>query len=209
MHGRAIVDNMCEFQRSYSRADCTFLCKIRESNAEVPFNKETEKARLPTNSCLYNSKRPSLVSCILTAPECRSGHHDSGTITAWSRQSVCSLSSSRVSGLLKVIRQVGRSVSLHEISHCVLLLLCPCFAHCCHDPFIVRSTQTSPPFLVFTQLAHPSRCSRSTLTTVCFCFCFSAGVSDSAASAPDPSPAVYERRLCRSVQTSRLPRLTV
>ena len=31
--------------------------------------------------------------------------------------------------------------------------------------------QTCPPFLGFTQFAHPSRCSRS-LTTVCSCFCF-------------------------------------
>ena len=29
---------------------------------------------------------------------------------------------------LKVVRQVVRSVSLHEISHCLLLLLCSCFA---------------------------------------------------------------------------------
>ena len=41
--------------------------------------------------------------------------------------------------------------------------------NCCHYPFIVRSAQTRPPFTGFTQLAHPSRCSRSTLTTVCFC----------------------------------------
>ena len=33
----------------------------------------------------------------------------------------------------------------------------------------MRSAQTCPPFTGFTQLAHPSRCSRSTLTTVCFC----------------------------------------
>ena len=62
-----------------------------------------------------------------------------------------------------------------------------CFAscHCCHDPFIVRSAQTRPPFTGFTQLAHPSRCSRSTLTTVCFC----ARVSRSTAPSPDPSSA--------------------
>ena len=48
-----------------------------------------------------------------------------------------------------------------------LLLLCKCY--CCHDPFIVRSAQTCPPSTGFTQLTHPSRCSRSTLTTVCFC----------------------------------------
>ena len=47
----------------------------------------------------------------------------------------------------------------------------PCFAscNCCHDPSIVRSAQICPPFTGFIQLAHPSRCSRSTLTTVSFC----------------------------------------
>ena len=62
-----------------------------------------------------------------------------------------------------------------------------CFAscHCCHDPFIAKSAQTRPPFTGFTQLAHPSQCSRSTLTTVCFC----ARVSGSAAPSPDPSSA--------------------
>ena len=38
--------------------------------------------------------------------------------------------------------------------------------------------QTCPPSFGFTQFVHPSRCSRSLLTTVCFCFC--AGVSESA-----------------------------
>ena len=58
-----------------------------------------------------------------------------------------------------------RAASCHCVSPC------PCFAscNCCHDPFIVRSAQTCPPFAGFTQLAHLSRCSRSTLTTVCFC----------------------------------------
>ena len=44
-----------------------------------------------------------------------------------------------------------------------------CHCHCCHDPFIVRSAQNCPPITDFNQLVHPSRCSRSTLTTVCFC----------------------------------------
>ena len=43
-------------------------------NAEVPFNTETKKARLPTDSCLNNSMRPNLVNCISTNPECRSDH---------------------------------------------------------------------------------------------------------------------------------------
>ena len=51
--------------------------------------KETEKARLPTDSRLHNSMRPSLVNGILTIPECRSDHHGSCTITAWSCLSLC------------------------------------------------------------------------------------------------------------------------
>ena len=65
------------------------------------------------------------------------------------------------------------SVSVHNFFvasfHC--FEPCPCFAscNCCHDLFIVRSAQTCSPFTGFTQLAHRSRCSRSTLTTFCFC----------------------------------------
>ena len=97
-------------------------------------------------------------------------------------KSVCSISvilagHRALDWALKVVRQVVRSVSLREVLFCLLLLLCslllqcPCFAHCCHDPIIVRP-QSCPPFLGFTQFVHPSRCSRSSLTTVCFCFCF-------------------------------------
>ena len=52
--------------------------------------------------------------------------------------------------------------------HCTFCLCCSS-CNCCHDPFIVRSTRTCPPFTGFTQFARPSRCSRSTLTTVCVC----------------------------------------
>ena len=83
---------------------------------------------------------------------------------------ICSLSS-RVHGS-KVPAKFGVS-QCSKIPRCILSLrcTCPCFASCdCrHDSFIVRSAQTRPPFTGFTQLAHPSRCSRSTLTTVCFC----------------------------------------
>ena len=62
---------------------------------------------------------------------------------------------------------------VHKFSRCIChcIASCPCFApcNCCHDPFLVRNAQTCPPFIGFTQLSHPSRCSRSTLTTVCFC----------------------------------------
>ena len=58
-----------------------------------------------------------------------------------------------------------------RVAFCHCFAPCPCSASCtcCHDPFVVRSAQTCPPFTGFTLLAHPSRCSRSTLTTVCFC----------------------------------------
>ena len=74
---------------------------------------------------------------------------------------------------------MGRSVSVHKISRCILPLLCShCCAscNCCHDPLIVKSAQTRPPFTGFSQLAHPSRCSRSTLTAVCFCASVSPGL---------------------------------
>ena len=53
---------------------------------------------------------------------------------------------------------------------CICFAPCHCFAscNCCHDPFILRSAQTCPPFTDFTKLALPSRCSRSKLTAVCF-----------------------------------------
>ena len=65
-------------------------------------------------------------------------------------------SSSRVIGLLiglsKVVRQVVRSISLHEVSYCLvllrcsLLLHCPCFAHCRHDSIIVRTASNFSTF---------------------------------------------------------------
>ena len=69
---------------------------------------------------------------------------------------------------------------------------CHCFASCicCHDPFIVRNARTRPLFTGFTQLAHPSRCSRSTLTTVCLCVHIG-----SAAPSPDPSSSARHLHL--------------
>ena len=79
------------------------------------------------------------------------------------------------SGALKVIASFGASqftnfrVACAIALHLALPLICNCY--CCHDPFIVRNAQTCPPSTGFTQLSHPSRCSRSTLTTVLF-LCF-------------------------------------
>ena len=85
------------------------------------------------------------------------------------RKQASALSSLRIY-VLKVTDNFG--VGLFKISRCILPLRCnlplSCFLHFCHDPSIVRSAQTCPPFDGFTQFVHPSRCSRSTLTTVCF-----------------------------------------
>ena len=132
-----------------------FRCKIRESNAEVTLDTKTQQARLPADSGPYNPTCPSLVNCILTIPECRSDHHGSCTCTAWSRQR----------SAISLWRQ-----SVHKISYCLLLLLCSCFAHSCHDPFIVRSASNLSTVPWFHSICAPSRCSRSP-TTVCFCFC--------------------------------------
>ena len=113
----------------------------------------------------------------MTNPECRSNHrwlvysHSLVLVPPVSALSVIAASWAP----LKSSRQVRRQSVFRNF----LVAYCQCFAscHCCHDPFIVRSAQTRPPFTGFTQLAHPSRCSRSTLTTVCFC----ARVSGSAA----------------------------
>ena len=79
---------------------------------------------------------------------------------------ICSLCHHAFVGTLKVLGKfdVSQFTKFRAAS-------CHCFAscHCCHDPFIVRSAQTRPPFTGFTQRAHPSRCSRPTLTFRLFC----------------------------------------
>ena len=69
-----------------------------------------------------------------------------------------------------------------------LLLLCFCFAPCCHDPSIVRSASNLSTVPWCHSVCASVSMFTSTLTTVCFCSC--AGVSKSAASAPDPSSAL-------------------
>ena len=73
----------------------------------------------------------------------------------------------------------------HCISHCL------CFVSCnrCHDPFIVRFAQTCPSFTGFIQLAHPSRCSRSTLTTACSSVVVTGLCVHIRAAVPSPDPS--------------------
>ena len=112
---------------------------------------KSKKTRLPSNSCLNKSVR---------------AH------ASWPCKSVCSLCHHAFMGSNVLAKWSGQSVfTKFRAAPCSCFAPCPCFASCscCHDPFIVRSAQTCPPFTGFTQLAHPSRCPRSTLTTVCFC----------------------------------------
>ena len=99
-----------------------------------------------------------MVKCISTNPECRSDHR--WLVYNHSLVLIAFLGS-------ESSRQVRRQSVLTNFR----AAYCNCFAscHCYHDQFIVRGALTSPPFTGFTQFALPSRCSRSTLTTVCFC----------------------------------------
>ena len=129
-----------------------------------------------TDSCLNNAKRPSLVNCISTSPECRSDHrwlvciHSPGpdTTSIWflcHRAFMKSFASSR---------QVRRQsvFTKFRVASCQWFAPCPCFAscHCCHDPFIVRSTQTRQPFTGFhSTCTSVSTFANQRVTTVCFC----------------------------------------
>ena len=80
-----------------------------------------------------------------------------------------------------------------RVACCSCFAPCSCVALALLIAVMIHSSrevpQTFPPSLGFTQFVHPSRCSRSILTTVFFCFCFCASLSESAASAPHPSSA--------------------
>ena len=146
MHDRVIVDNMSEFEHSSSRASRTFSMQDSRVKRGSTTGHKTQQARLPADCGLHNSAFPSLVNCILTVPECQSDHHGSCTSTMVLTKCLLSQSSSRILGLLRVLRQFStRRQSVHKIVFCFLSLLCSClapyscFAHCCHDPFTVSS----------------------------------------------------------------------
>ena len=127
----------------------TVDARLVSETRKYSFNRETEKARLPTDSLSRsNSKRSKLVcNCIST----------------WSRVSelvicngwctITALSCTRVSALSKSHHRA----SSWRSSQCLAKFgaaCCYCFAscNCCHDPLIVRSAQTRPPFTGHTQL---------------------------------------------------------
>ena len=176
VHCRVIVDSKSEFYHS-SHVDCTFNARLVSTSGRTH---KSEKARLLTVSCPNISIHRGVYNHSLVL-----------------EKRLLSLSSSRIHGL-KVIASSKVGVSQFTKFRAAF---CHCFAswNCCRGPFIVRSAQTCPPFTGFTQLAHPSRCSRSTLTAVCFCACFSVFTSGlcvyigslfgSAAPSPHPSLA--------------------
>ena len=148
VHCRVSVDNICEFQHSSSHVDCNF------------------DARLVSKTRKYRStKKLRKHVCQLTLV------YTTQSVQAWStaarpRRLVYNHHRAFMGSKVFVSFKLGVNQFTNFCVAC-----CHCFASCkcCHDPFIVRSAQTRPPFTGFTQLAHPSRCSRSTLTTVCFC----------------------------------------
>ena len=149
MHGRVSVDNMYEFQHSFLSGRLHLLMQDSRAKRGRKHVCQLKAFKLAHDPSQPGPEKASAFPVILAR--------------LWA-----------LDWALKVVRQIGRSVSIHEMSHCLLLLLCslllrcPCFAHCCHDPFSVRSALNSSTFFGFTQSVHPSRCSRSALTTVCF-----------------------------------------
>ena len=141
VHDRVTVDNMSEFEHTSSRASCTFSMqdsRVKRGNAT---GHKTQQARLPADSGLYSSTFPSLVNCILTIPERRSDRHGSFTSTEWSRQSLLSVFHPRAS--LGFEEFCANPPTCRQSVHIFPIVCCfcfySCFAHCCHDPFIVRS----------------------------------------------------------------------
>ena len=96
--------------------DARLLSKTRKYRSTNKLRKHVCQLILVSN----NSKRPSLVNCISTNPECRSDHR-------WPVYK-----HSLVVSALSVIARLwalkfspsGRSVSVHKISRCILPLLC-------------------------------------------------------------------------------------
>ena len=74
-------------------------------------------------------------------------------------------------GSLKVLAKVGDQSVFTKFRaatcHCFASLLLSLFSR--HDPFIVSSAKLVHRAMVSLSFAHPCRCSRPTLTFVCFC----------------------------------------
>ena len=168
VHCRVIVDNKCEFEHSSSHSDSTFHARR--------VSKTGKKARLPTDSCLNNSKRPILVNSISTNPECRSDHR-------WLVYNH-SLVLNNLKHLLFAKVGFSQCSQKFELHLAIALLLFFSFLFSRHDPFIVRSAKLVHHSMVSLSVAPPSRCLRPTLIIVCFC-----------AAAPSPARSPARRHL--------------
>ena len=188
VHCRVIVDNKCEFQHSSSHVNCTFDARTREQNAEIPFNKETENARLPNGSCLNNSKRPCLVNCISTNPECRNDHHrlvyNRSLVMIPQITVLCHRAFNCSSKNLAEVGVILCSQNFALNLATVFLLFFSLFSR--QDPFIVRSAKLVHRSMISLNFVHPTPCSRPTLTIVYVC-------------AATPSPAPTPARRCHLV----------
>ena len=131
---------------------------------------KSKKARLPTDSCLNK-------------PLCQGLYNHSLVLN--NLKHLLSLSS-RVHGLSKkfsprlAVSQCSQNFALHLAI--ALLLFFSLISR--HDPFIVRSAKLVHRSMVSLSFAHPCRCSRPSLTIVCFC-----------AAAPSPAPSPARRHL--------------
>ena len=169
----SIVDNMCEFQHSASHVDCNFDARLVSKTRKYRSTKQLRKHVCQQILVSNNSKRPSLVNCISTNPECRSDYRwpvykHSLVVSALSVIARLWALKFSPSG---AVSQCSQIFALHLVIalHLAIALLLA---------------------IGFTQLAHPSRCSRSTLTTVCFCAGVSLGLCvhiGFATPSPDPS----------------------
>ena len=110
-----------------------FRCKIRESNAEVTL--DTKLILVCTTQRFQawsTASRPfqSVEATTTARVQAQHGPDKASALSVILALRWASKSSSPISNLA--------SVSSHNF-YCLLLLLCSCFAHCCHDPFIVTS----------------------------------------------------------------------
>ena len=138
VHHRVIVDNMCEFQHSSSHVDCNFDAGLFSKTRKYRSTKKLRKHFCQQILVSNNSKRPSMVNCISTNPECRSDHRwpvykHSLVVSALSVIArLWALKFSPSGGGQSVFTKI-RAASCHCFASC----------NCCHDPFIVRSAQNS------------------------------------------------------------------
>ena len=130
---------MSEFEHCFSRAGCTFSMQDSRVKSGSTTGHKTQQAPLLADSGLYNSTFPSQ-SVKKGSPRLVYKHHGPDKVSALSIILAHPWALKSSAPILHLT-----SVSLQNFLLFVALL-CSCFAHCCHDPFIVRSASTFPWF---------------------------------------------------------------